>query len=155
MNKIFDSFAREHGNQYFAKRDDKGTWRIINLYHPDLKSLNEQDDDLPDNHPAVTVVTEGAFLSLMKEAGKLGMAQELNIETGDFNVSVEAYDTLMYEKKELEKEIDKIKSERETEEFRLANQKLNVIHELAKEGVLDESTLEVIQRIGGNESVKR
>lgn len=151
---MFDTFARELGVQYFAKRDDKGTWRIINLFHPDLKNFNELEDDLPDDSPAVTVLTEGAFLALMKEAGRMGMAQQLDVETGNFNVSTEAYDKLVDEKKELEEKLLKEKGEKSTEEFRLANQKLTVIYELAKEGLLDESTLEAVQRVGGNESVK-
>ncbi|MEK6860896.1 MAG: hypothetical protein AABY07_02895 [Nanoarchaeota archaeon] len=154
---MVSSFLKDYGKQYLARRDEKGTWRIINLYHSSLRDAADPDFDVPDDHPSVTIITEGGFLELMAEVRKLGMVQQLNLEGGDFNVSTEAYDKVKEEKEELEDELEKIKKEglRDTEEFRLASQKLIVIQDLANSGSLGESIIEVIQRIGGNESVKK
>ena len=50
---------------YRAVRDNSGTWRVLFCWHPELVNFMP-DDELPDDHPAVTVVPEGAFLALMK-----------------------------------------------------------------------------------------
>ena len=54
-------------------RDDAtNTWRILNTWHDDIRSL-DADSDIPDESPAVTVFSEGQFLALIKEAGRLGV----------------------------------------------------------------------------------
>ncbi|MBI2020138.1 hypothetical protein HYS94_01840 [Candidatus Daviesbacteria bacterium] len=71
---IGDNLSRVD-QQYIAKKDDKNTWRILNLWHPELKNLSSGEDDVPDNHPAVTILTEGAFLALVKSAVQEGVIQ--------------------------------------------------------------------------------
>ena len=58
--------------QYVALNDDAGTWRILNTWSEDLKALNS-DDEIPDNSSAVTLLSEGQFIALIKEAGRLGV----------------------------------------------------------------------------------
>lgn len=59
--------------QYVALRDDTtNTWRILNTWHDDIRNL-DADSDIPDESPAVTVFSEGQFLALIKEAGRLGV----------------------------------------------------------------------------------
>ena len=58
--------------QYVALRDESGTWRILNTWSEDLKTLNS-DDEIPDDSNAVTLLSEGQFIALIKEAGRLGV----------------------------------------------------------------------------------
>tara|TARA_R100001530_G_scaffold127495_1_gene96728 strand:+ start:285 stop:740 length:456 start_codon:yes stop_codon:yes gene_type:complete len=64
--------------QYVALNDDTGTWRILNTWSEDLKSLNA-DDEIPDDSTAVTVLSEGQFIALIKEAGRLGVLANATI----------------------------------------------------------------------------
>ena len=48
------------------------TWRILYLHHPELSLITDIDQDVPDDHPAVTLLTEGAFIALVKKASQEG-----------------------------------------------------------------------------------
>lgn len=63
--------------QYVARNDDAGTWRILNTWHEDLKRL-DADDDVPEDSSAVTVLSEGQFIALMKEAASLGVLSNMS-----------------------------------------------------------------------------
>ena len=58
--------------QYVALKDETGTWRILNTWSEDLKSLNAEDE-IPDDSSAVAVLSEGQFIALIREAGRLGV----------------------------------------------------------------------------------
>ena len=45
-------------SQYVAKRDTSGTWRILDTWNESLNSI-EDNEDIPDTHSAVTLLTEG------------------------------------------------------------------------------------------------
>jgi hypothetical protein len=63
---------RDRNNQYVATKDPLGTWRVLDTWHDDLRSL-DPDGEIPDDSAAVTIITEGAFLALVKEASRLGV----------------------------------------------------------------------------------
>ena len=42
--------------QYVAKQDDKGTWRVLDTWHESLKNL-QSDDDVEDDNPAITILS--------------------------------------------------------------------------------------------------
>ena len=63
---------RDRNNQYVATKDATGTWRILDTWHDDLRSL-DPEGEIPDDSPAVTIISEGAFLSIVKEAARLGV----------------------------------------------------------------------------------
>ena len=63
--------------QYVALQDDAGTWRILDTWHDDLKQV-DADADISDDSPAVSVLSEGQFHALVKEAGRLGVLQNAN-----------------------------------------------------------------------------
>ena len=63
---------RDRNNQYVATKDATGTWRILDTWHDDLRTL-EPDGEIPDDSVAVTLISEGAFISLVKEASRLGV----------------------------------------------------------------------------------
>ena len=69
--------------QYVANKDDKTqTWRVLDTWHEALKSLNV-DDDVPDENPAITVLTEGGFIAIVKEAARLGILENATFGTGE------------------------------------------------------------------------
>tara|TARA_R110000765_G_scaffold85608_1_gene165065 strand:- start:168 stop:608 length:441 start_codon:yes stop_codon:yes gene_type:complete len=68
--------------QYVALKDDSGTWRVLNTWHDDIKQL-DADSDIPDDSEAVVVFSEGQFISLIKEAGRLGIIANATFGTGE------------------------------------------------------------------------
>ena len=69
--------------QYVAQKEDKTqTWRVLDTWHDALKALNVEDD-VDDDNPAVTVLTEGAFIALVKEAARLGILENATFGTGE------------------------------------------------------------------------
>tara|TARA_R100001082_G_scaffold110789_1_gene91783 strand:+ start:302 stop:733 length:432 start_codon:yes stop_codon:yes gene_type:complete len=73
--------------QWVASKDETtNTWRILNTWHESLKAL-DMEEDIPDDSPAVTVVTEGAFIALIKEAARLGV-----IENASFGDNADEYE---------------------------------------------------------------
>ena len=73
-------FLKEREVQYIAHKDDvTRTWRILDTWHEDLANLGPEDD-VDDTSKAVTVLTEGAFISLVKEAARLGTLQNAAFE---------------------------------------------------------------------------
>tara|TARA_R110002020_G_scaffold58834_3_gene161125 strand:- start:1814 stop:2245 length:432 start_codon:yes stop_codon:yes gene_type:complete len=88
--------------QYVGLKDETGTWRILNTWHEDLKQL-DADDDIPDTSEAVTVLSEGQFIALIKEAASLGV-----LENVSFSGDTEEYE---YEIGELKTTIEELKTE--------------------------------------------
>ena len=68
--------------QYVATKDEKGTWRILNAWHDEVKMMSAEED-VPDDSPAVTVLTEGEFIALIKEAARAGVLENANFGTGE------------------------------------------------------------------------
>jgi hypothetical protein len=76
-------FLKERELQYTANKDETtNTWRILDTWHNDLVNLGP-DDEIPDGSPAVTILTEGAFIALVKEAARQGILQNANLGGGD------------------------------------------------------------------------
>jgi len=73
------STLRQHSAQYVAKRDNSGTWRILNAWHNDLETFDADTDEIPDDHAAMTVLTEGAFEAVIKEATAEGVLEGINL----------------------------------------------------------------------------
>jgi len=73
-------FLKDRDVQYIANRDEvTHTWRILDSWHEDLMNLGPEDD-VPDDSPALNVLTEGAFIAIVKEAGRLGVLQNAAFE---------------------------------------------------------------------------
>ena len=60
--------------QYVAKRDAAGTWRILDTWDESLSSIAD-DEEISDSNPSVTVLTEGQYLAVVREATKGGYLQ--------------------------------------------------------------------------------
>lgn len=78
--------------QWVATKDDTtNTWRILNTWHDSLKSM-DVEDDIPDDSPAVTIITEGAFISLFREAARLGVLENASFSSNDETYELELQD---------------------------------------------------------------
>ena len=105
------NILRERDEQYISNRDSSGTWRILDTWHEDLKTIGPEDE-VGDASSAVTVISEGAFISLMKEAGRSGIldnvsnggaSEEFDDMTEQYNQAVEkihALESVITEQKE-------------------------------------------------------
>ena len=134
---MLGSSLRQFEKQYICSRDDKGTWRIVDLWHKELEGVN-LEDDIPDDHPAIKIVTEGEFLELINESKRLGMMQKLE-ESGDFSISADAYDSVCAERDNLQMTLEEYTSNTTgtkvvvgvaiegSESFQLANKKLDAL----------------------------
>ena len=94
----------DSGQQYIATKDDKGTWRILDSWHGDLKNMNA-DDDISDESPAVQVLSEGQFIALIKEAASQGVLENINISSDVDTAEIE------HELDEKSREIEKLKEQ--------------------------------------------
>ena len=94
--------------QYVAIKDATGTWRVLNTWHNDLKLL-DADSDIPDDSEAITILSEGQFIALIKEAGSQGVLSNatFNSNTEELeNELTEAYN----ERDQLKEELEKLNS---------------------------------------------
>jgi len=83
---VMGNMLRDRDVQYVASKDEiTHTWRILNTWSDELKNL-QVDDDVPDDNSAVTVLTEGEFIALVKEAARLGVLEHANF-SGDVDSS--------------------------------------------------------------------
>jgi len=79
---VLGNMMNESGQQYVANKDDKGTWRVLNTWHEDLKMMTA-DEDISDDCDAVIALSEGQFIALIKEAGSMGILENANFGTGE------------------------------------------------------------------------
>ena len=85
---VMGQLLRDREAQYVANKDDKtNTWRILDTWHDSLRSMSPEDD-IEDDNPALTILTEGGFIALIKEAARLGILQNVagvgGVEDEDF-----------------------------------------------------------------------
>ena len=75
---MIGNMLRERDVQYTAIKDEiTNTWRILDTWNDELKNLGPEDD-IEDSNSAVTILTEGAFLSLVREAARLGVLDNVS-----------------------------------------------------------------------------
>ena len=70
---------RDRDQQFIAHRDEAThTWRILDSWHETLGSYSV-DDDVPDDSPAIKILTEGEFIVLIREAARIGILENANL----------------------------------------------------------------------------
>ena len=135
---VIGNMLSDSGQQYVATKDDTGTWRILNTWHEELKTMNA-DDDISDDSPAVVVLSEGQFISLIKEAASQGVLENVNIsmdadtaeledEIDNKNQEIEKLKDQLSELKEEKTKIEKVTSH--SEEFELKEKAMDNILKL-------------------------
>lgn len=100
------SILRDRDVQYVALRDETtNTWRILDTWNSALKDL-DVEDDVPDDNAAVKIITESAFIALIKEATRLGVLE--NAALGNNDVNNDDLLALERENQELHEKLSKI-----------------------------------------------
>lgn len=83
-------FLKDREVQYVASRDERSNaWRILDTWHEALVDLGPEDD-VEDDNPAVHMLTEGAFIALIKEAARLGVLENAHFGSEENTEEVEA-----------------------------------------------------------------
>ena len=105
---------KDRDQQYIAHRDEgTHTWRILDAWHQELVSFGV-DDDVPDDSPAIKILTEGEFIVLIREAARLGILEnahlgnESSTEGADFDIISEEHSA---EVKKIEAELVQYKEQ--------------------------------------------
>ncbi len=155
------SLLSQREEPYVVNRDpDTRTWRILDAWNPELREMGVEDE-IEDSHPAVTVITEGAFVALIKEATILGIPGM----NGDGPLSgdeLEEFENLRDECDALRKQIDLLKEDKQNNPVnevagtrKLASQKLELLDKMANTNdSIDPEIIQLITKIGGNTDVK-
>ena len=86
---MLGNILRGREQQYVAHKDDKTqTWRILDTWHEALTQVGP-DDEIEDDNPAVKILTEGEFISLVQEAARAGILQNAQFGTGEAEYEAE------------------------------------------------------------------
>lgn len=135
---------RDRDSQYVSHRDESGTWRILNAWHDGLSDY-EPDADIPDDHDAVTMLSEGGYHSLIREAARLGiLAGAANAE--NFSLR-ELCDELENKVEQLENEIEASKIENERREPVTSTEPARLPDNVSESYLLKESALQAIIKL--------
>ena len=94
--------------QYVAVKDTTGTWRVLNTWHNDLKLL-DADSDIPDDSEAITILSEGQFIALIKEAASQGVLSNATFNNNNEELENELTE-VCNERDQLKEELDKVNS---------------------------------------------
>jgi len=135
------NMLRERESQYVATKDEgTRTWRILDTWHDDLREMNP-DDDVADDSPAVTVLTEGGFIALVKEASRLGVLQNATASFIPVDTrNPEDYSDKIQEKEqelvEMQKKVVRYEEEISTLRISATKSEGTILKELAMETLL-------------------
>jgi len=129
---MIGNMLRERDVQYTAIKDEiTNTWRILDTWNDELKNLGPEDE-IEDSNSAVTILTEGAFLSLVREAARLGVLDNVSFSGGDEYGSSEEIQEMQDKIVKYEKDIAKLQvSSNESESFKLKEKALEAMLKLA------------------------
>ena len=131
---------RERGEQYVAHRDLSGTWRVLDTWNNELGQL-DPDSDVPDDHGAVTILSEGAYHALTREAARLGVLK---------GATVAENEALTQTVEELEKKLEaasEVNRELKNDLDRLSKSETYMLKESALEAIIRVAALEDISSL--------
>jgi len=142
--------------QYVASKDETtNTWRILDTWHDSLKTL-QVDDEVPDDSPAVTVLTEGAFIALIKEAARTGILE--NSKMGTEEVDDSEHEAVLLEKdqelQQLKQQLLRIEDEKLTIKKEVSHTEDYELKGKAMESILKLVSLQDVSNLGRKESQK-
>ena len=137
------NILRERDEQYIANRDESGTWRILDTWHDDLKSIGP-DDEIPDKTEAVTIISEGAFISLMKEAGRSGILD--NVSNGG---ALEEFDDMSEQYNQAVKKIHTLESVITDQKEQLADTRTTY----SEHSHIKEKAMETVLKLAGMDTL--
>ena len=122
---MMGNMLRERDTQYIAVRDEASrTWRILDSWHETLSAYSVEDE-VPDDSPAIKILTEGEFIVLVRDAARIGILENANLGNDepnmDFDIISEEHESTV---SEMEKELVQYRTE--IAQLKAANQELNV-----------------------------
>ena len=129
--------------QYVASKDDKTqTWRVLDTWHEALKAM-QVEDEIPDECPAITILTEGAFIALVKEAARMGILENATFGTGEAE-----HEAALLDKSQ---EVQKLREEMLTKDLEI--EKLQKRINSTEDYVLKERAMESILKLAAMSDV--
>ena len=142
---MLGNVLRERDQQYVANRDDTtNTWRILDSWHDALREL-DVDDDISDDSAAITILTEGAFIALIKEAARLGVLQNSQVGSSDEDDELLANAEMQIES--LTRELEDTRQEVKTTKIRPPRSEQFELKELALQTVLKLTALSEVEML--------
>ncbi len=133
---VIGNMLSDSGQQYVALKDDTNTWRILDTWHADLKTM-DAEEDIPDDSPAVVTLSEGQFIALIKEAGSRGVLENANfgsaIDTSELEYEIE---TKAIKIQELEEQIKNLTKEKNVVERAASRSEEFELKEKAMDNIL-------------------
>ena len=134
-------FVSQRQNRFVVKYDENThVWRVVDSQHSSLKGL-DLEAEISDVHPSMTLITEGAYIEIMREAEKLGLLQSMLPNTKsseDLTPQLEAANLRITElTKQLE--VSKLKEDSGSESYKLKRLIIDKLSNLAT----SESIMEV------------
>tara|TARA_B100000749_G_C18384415_1_gene447465 strand:- start:614 stop:1060 length:447 start_codon:yes stop_codon:yes gene_type:complete len=129
--------------QYVASKDAKTqTWRVLDTWHETLKAM-QVEDEIPDECPAITILTEGAFIALVKEAARMGILENATFGTGEAEQEAALLDK--------SQEVQKLREEMLTKDLEI--EKLQKRINSTEDYVLKERAMESILKLAAMSDV--
>jgi len=117
------------GDRYYVNFNGlTRTWRILDLQHSEVLKFRDLEEDIPDDSPAITILSEGMFTKLISEAMRLGMLDSILLGTP--GITSNAKEVSELKDKQIEDLNDKIKSYEE--DIALLNSQLDILEEKSK-----------------------
>ena len=122
---VMGNMLRERDQQYIAHGDETTkTWRLLDSWHETLSAYSVEDE-VPDDSPAIKILSEGEFIVLIREAARIGVLENANLgneeSNVDFDIISEEHESTI---SEMGKEIVQYRTE--IAQLKAANQELNV-----------------------------
>ena len=91
-----------YADRYYIDYEEKTKiWRIIDLKNPEILKVQDVEEEIPDDHPAVTIISEIMFAKLITEAIRIGVLAP----------SVAGIGSDVKDVKDLKEEIEKLEKE--------------------------------------------
>ena len=124
----FGGLLQQAEVQYVANKDKHGTWRVLNQWSSELMHLSP-DDEIEDDNPAVTVLSEGIFSALIQAAVRTGTYPQLN-QLADSSEQMTVEDT--QQMAELTAEVSLLKNTNEMLEGQITGLKQHIDDEVER-----------------------
>jgi len=148
---VLGSMLKDRDQQYVASKDENTrTWRILDTWSEELKTIGVEDE-IPDDSPSVTVLTEGAFIALIKEAARVGVLENASLGGG----GGEEVDT--EEATQLEQELSEIreKAVKYEEENNSLRYKLQESQNLSEPFKIKSKAMEAVLKLAAMSDIER
>ena len=135
-------------DKYAVLYDDvTKVYRVLDLKHPEIVKIqikDVEDIDIPDDHPAMTVITEMAFVKLIADAIKRGILAESVTGIGSDVKDIHDLKREIVDKdlkiQELERALSQNRIDTRSEQYQLKSKVIDAVKQIALSGDICEIT---------------